>query len=176
MKQWVKYGLHVRLVEIQDARFILDLRTDPRLSRYMTGTSLSVQDQEEWIARYKERERRGEEYYFITLNDQGERLGVSRLYNFDAESFEAGSWIYRWGLDTSVPILGDLAVRDFGFDELRYGVCRFEVMKGNESVIRYHRRFQPEFLGEDERACYFRITREAYETYRDKLLKIFYHG
>ena len=60
MKQWVKYGLHVRLVEIQDARFILDLRTDPRLSRYMTGTSLSVRDQEEWIARYKERESRGE--------------------------------------------------------------------------------------------------------------------
>ena len=35
-----KYGLEVRFVEEKDAQFILGLRTDSRLGRYISETSL----------------------------------------------------------------------------------------------------------------------------------------
>lgn len=171
----IKYGLHLRTVDESDAAFILGLRTDERLSRFLSETSVSIEDQIEWIGQYKQRERKGEEYYFISLDGEGNRLGLNRLCNFDADSFEAGSWLFRRGLDTGIPVLGDLATRDFGFEELHFDSCRFEVLRGNEAVVKYHRGFRPELVGEDERAYYFRLSRPAYEVYRNKLLKIFFH-
>ena len=170
-----KYGLYVRLVDTSDAAFILGLRQDERLSRYLSKTDASLAQQVDWIERYKERERKGEEYYFVYTDETGNRFGVNRLYNFDADSFEAGSWLFLQGLQTHIPILGDLAARDFGFEDLGYSSCRFEVMKGNRSVIRYHEGFHPDRVGEDERAYYFALSRTAYTVHRDKLLKIFLH-
>jgi len=170
------YGLQIRTVDESDAGFIVALRTDPHLSRYMSGTSVSLDDQVAWIKQYRLREESGSEYYFIALDDEGNRLGLTRLYNFDASSFEVGSWIYRRGLPTAIPLLGDLATRDFGFNELNFAYCRFEVLKGNEAVIRYHRPFKPTLIKEDERAYYFTLSREDYMVYRDKLLKIFFYG
>ena len=176
MKQWVKYGLYVRLVDESDAEFILGLRQDERLSRYLTKTSLDIADQLKWIRDYKEREKKKEEYYFIYEDGEGNRLGVSRVYDFDGDSFESGSWVFRQGLELSIPVMGDLACRDFGFEELGFAYCRFEAMRGNERVIRYQKAFHPDLVGEDERAYYFRMSYETYKVHRDKLLKLFFHG
>ena len=37
-----KYGLHVRLVNEDDAEFIVSLRTDPKLSRFIHDTGNDV--------------------------------------------------------------------------------------------------------------------------------------
>ncbi len=60
-----KYGLHVRLVREEDAEFILQLRTDPLLSRFLHATKNNLQKQKEWIRDYKLREAKGEDYYFF---------------------------------------------------------------------------------------------------------------
>ena len=60
-----KYGLVARFVKEDDAAFIVQLRTDPILSRFLHATDSSVEKQKEWIHSYKERESRGEDYYFI---------------------------------------------------------------------------------------------------------------
>ena len=77
-----KYGLEVRFVEEKDAQFILGLRTDSRLGRYISETSLDVLQQVEWIRNYKLREERRKEYYFI-YSYEGESVGVNRIYNID---------------------------------------------------------------------------------------------
>ena len=60
-----KYGLHVRLVNEDDAAFIVKLRTDERLGQFIHATSPDVEQQKAWIRKYKEREAEGLEYYFI---------------------------------------------------------------------------------------------------------------
>lgn len=60
-----RYGVKVRLVTEQDVSFILSLRTDKRLSRYLHKTDNDLVKQLEWMKAYKERERKGEDYYFI---------------------------------------------------------------------------------------------------------------
>ena len=62
-----KYGLKARLVEEQDAAFILSLRTDPKLSRFLHPTENDEEKQRAYIRGYKEREKQGKDYYFILL-------------------------------------------------------------------------------------------------------------
>jgi hypothetical protein len=52
-------------------------------------------------------------------------------------------------------ILGDIIVREIGFNELKKLKCLFDVRKGNTNVIKYHARYNPEKIGEDELNYYY---------------------
>jgi hypothetical protein len=170
-----KYGFSFRLVEIEDAQFILELRTNPRLARNLSTTSLRLEDQQHWISEYKKRESERKEFYFLTLDEKGEKLGVNRIYNCDEESFEIGSWVFLPDLLITTSIFGDLAVRDFGFEVLSYKYCRFELLRSNRPVLKYHLEFKPDLISEDETKFYFRLSREKFYKHRDKLLKMIYY-
>ena len=51
-----RYGISVRLVEEDDAEFILKLRTNRKLSRYLHKTDADIEKQIQWIRNYKKRE------------------------------------------------------------------------------------------------------------------------
>lgn len=172
-----KYGIIQRYVDESDAEFILSLRLNKKLSQYLTKTENNLEKQIEWIKAYKEREKQGKEFYFITIDENGNRYGVNRLYNFDNYSFEAGSWLFSNETNSSISILADLATRDFGFClNEKFNACRFEVRKDNLSVIAYHKRFKPELINEDESKYYFSVSKNNFEEYKNKLLKIYGYG
>jgi len=175
IEQFTRYGLTFRTVEEADASFILALRTDAVLSRFLSSTEPGIATQKEWIREYKKRENRNEEVYFVSLNWQGERQGLNRLYNYKDDCFEIGSWLYKAGLDISVPVLGDLAARDYGFERLGFACCNFGVRKDNLAVLKYHQGFKPEKTGESELDYYFRLSYDDYKTHRNKLLKLLNH-
>ncbi|MCW3106736.1 MAG: Butyryltransferase [Segetibacter sp.] len=174
--QFNKYGLTFRTVEEEDAFFILELRNNQVLSRFLSPTNPDVEQQKEWIRCYKQREEQNEEAYFISLDDKGGRQGLNRLYNYEKDCYEIGSWLYKPGLDMSVAILGDLAARDYGFETLGFSTCKFEVRKANLSVVKYHLRFNPEKIGETDFDYYFSLSYDNYKKQRDKLLKILDNG
>lgn len=171
-----KFGLLFTTVKEEDASFIIELRNDPLLSRFLSATSADLQQQKEWIKKYKLREDQNEEIYFICSNTEGVKQGLNRLYNFEDDCFEIGSWLYKPGLNMSIPILGDLAARDFGFDTLGFKSCKFEVRKKNLSVLKYHLAFKPERIGESDLNYYFRLSYESYKQHHDKLLKLLNYG
>lgn len=172
ISQFKKYGLTFRTVEEEDAPFILELRSNKALSRFLTATDPDLEKQVEWIRSYKQREQQNEEVYFISLDNKGDRQGLNRLYNYEPDCFEIGSWLYKPGLEKYVSIRGDLAVRDYGFETLGFTHCKFAVRKANLSVVRYHAGFKPEKTGETEIDYFFRLSYDNYRRHRDKLLKI----
>lgn len=172
MCAFTKYGLTFRTVEEEDAPFILELRNNKSLSRFLSATDPHIEKQVEWIRNYKEREAQNEEYYFVSFNDKLQRQGLNRLYNFEQDSFEIGSWVYKPGLNMNVAILGDFAARDYGFETLGFSSCRFFVRKANVSVVKYHLGFDPEITGETEMDYFFRLSYHNYKKRRDRLLKI----
>ena len=89
-----RYGVKVRLVTEQDVSFILSLRTDKRLSRYLHKTDNDLVKQLEWMKAYKERERKGEDYYFIYTNDDGP-FGLNRIYDIHGDCGTGGSWLCK---------------------------------------------------------------------------------
>ena len=122
-----KYGYFFRLVEIEDADFIVSLRTDKRLSRFISRTSSIIEDQVKWIEEYKKRESNGEEIYIICLDSNEKRLGVNRLYNIKENEFEVGSWLYDQEKNDAAAVIGDLFSRSLAFEVLKLRKCKFNV-------------------------------------------------
>ena len=89
-------SLSLRLADEDDADFIYGLRVDPRYNQHLSVVGGTSDDQRNWLSKYKERESRGEEYYFIILRKTDHfPLGTIRVYDFigGRQSFAVGSWI-----------------------------------------------------------------------------------
>lgn len=113
-----KYGVHVRLINENDAEFIIRLRTDPKLTKYIHDTPADFELQRAWIRNYKGREAQGLEYYFIFYKD-GKPFGVNRLYHMEnPEHFTSGSWICLPGTPVEAVLASSLIPRLIAFEKL----------------------------------------------------------
>jgi RimJ/RimL family protein N-acetyltransferase len=166
-------GFRMRLVGPDDAAFIVALRTDEALSRHLHSTPPDVAKQKAWIEQYKERELQQQEFYFIAETYTGEKLGLTRLYNFSGDTFELGSWIFKKGQHESIPVLADIAARDFAFETLGFRKCVFNVRKENKRVVRYHQLFKPAKVGEDDLNYYFELDYSTYLKNKTRITNFF---
>ena len=128
----------LRLVEEEDSYFILKLRQNKELNKYISSTDITVEQQKEWIKKYKIREENKEEYYFIILNkEMNQPCGTVRIYNIDKINKVAtwGSFI----LDFIRPDGASKEVIDislnFAFKELKLKKIELDVRKANKKAI-----------------------------------------
>ncbi len=167
-----KYGLEARLVKEEDAAFIIKLRTDPTLSRFIHATDLDLQKQIDWIRSYKEREKVGLEYYFIFSID-GITYGLERIYDIQNNSFTHGSLVFDANSPFGASIKADIITREIGFNTLDKECNFFDVSKGNSGVISYHQRFKPVTISEDEESYHYSLSRDNFEKYKSIYMKLF---
>ena len=71
--------INMRLVEVEDAHYILRLRMDE--GKILSPTENSIEKQVKWLRDYKDRETEKKEYYFIIESKNGSRLGTARIYD-----------------------------------------------------------------------------------------------
>ncbi len=164
-------GVSLKPVEVDDAAFILQLRADPDLNRHLSATPPDLDNQKQWIAKYKTRETEGTEYYFIILRD-GEDAGTVRLYDFQGDSFCWGSWIIKRGTPPHVAIASAIMVYDFAFGPLGFTRSHFDVRRDNLSVRKFHLRTGAEIISSDEQNDYFVITAARFMEGRPQLARI----
>lgn len=167
-----KYGLNVRLVAITDAPFIVHLRTNKELSKYLHPISPDVCEQRIWLEKYKLREQEGKEYYFIFSRD-GQDLGLERIYDIEGENYTHGSLIFSPSAPIGTAILADIITREIAFDFLGLSNNYFDVRKGNVNVRNYHLKFAPTYLREDADSYYYILKKENFESNKNKFLKLF---
>jgi len=91
------YAFRLRPIADHDAAFVVELRRNPELNRYLHAGSNQVEGQLAWLARYYERE--GAYYFVIERCNNGMSEGVIGLYDIDLDtsSGEWGWWILRPG-------------------------------------------------------------------------------
>ena len=171
-----KYNAYIRLAQVNDAKFIVDLRGDEIKSKFLSEISTDIKMQEDWLKNYKFREAKGEEYYFIVCDLQGNSFGTTRLYNFRGEIFFTGSWVFLDSSPEGLPIIGDILGREIAFDILKYSFCQFEVRKGNSKVLKYHKTYKPRLVDEDELNFYFELNREEFNFQKSNILKLYGYG
>lgn len=174
-----KYGVQFRFVNENDAAFIVKLRTDPRLSRFIHDTDNDIDKQKAWIRKYKEREAAGTEYYFAVSIDN-KTQGFIRIYSIHDKTFTVGSII----MDKEAPIHCALAATIVA-KEIAFEVLELEledtfdgVHVDNKQVVKLslswgkkeYRRFQ------DVKGEYiaFRLTKEDYIQVKPKKVRQLY--
>lgn len=168
----IRYGLQYRLVEGSDAEFIVKLRNNSKLVRFIHSTSNSVLEQIEWTKLYKKREEKGQEYYYIFENNKGTKLGISRLYNIQKDNFTHGSWVFTPTAPAGSAILGDIIVREIGFKLLKRRKNIFDVRRNNKEVIKYHMRYCPDVIKRDELNIYYELNLQNFERGKQNYLNI----
>lgn len=168
-----RYGIHVRLVSEADSPFILTLRTDEKLGRFIHATSPDVQQQIEWTRKYKEREKQGEDYYFVFEKPKGNPLGVCRIYDINNDNFTIGSWLFKKDAPVGAAILGDIITREIAFSLFPHSILNFDVRKANLNVNRYQATYKPQIVREDELSYYYTCSKENFEKYKKLHLRMF---
>ncbi len=168
-----RYGLHVRLAVPSDAEFVVRLRTDPKLSRHLHQVQADVEGQRKWLESYKERERRGEELYFVFEKPAGTPLGLCRIYGIEADRFTVGSWIFDPASPAGAAILADLITRELAYELMPGKTLFFDVRKDNITVLRYQATFRPTQVGEDEDNIYYTQDPVLFERQKQLHLRMF---
>jgi RimJ/RimL family protein N-acetyltransferase len=154
----------LRLVERSDAEFILRLRTDPVLSRYLNPTDDSLEKQLRWMEEYEKREQSGTDFYFIIEDHRGIPLGTFRLYNIDGKSgvYEAGSWIVSPDAPRETANESFYLLFDYAFAEHDLAVYEGVVRRDNKKSLQFNICCGNKVYREDEQNCYVRMTEQDF--------------
>jgi RimJ/RimL family protein N-acetyltransferase len=145
--------INLRTAEPSDAEFILSLRLDEKLSRYLKPTDPSVVKQKIWIA---EKIKQPNDYHMIIELKDGKRLGVVALYDINNDVFEWGRWLIVPNSPIYVLIESCFLVYDFAFNTLGLNSTKSKVRKSNKSVLKFHLNYGADIQKEDDK--YVHIT------------------
>ena len=113
------------------------------------------------------------QFYFIIQKLDGTPCGTVRVYDIRSDSFCWGSWILNENKTRFAAIESAFLVYKFGFESLGFKKCHFDVMKGNDKVISFHKKMGAVQVGEDEANYYYEITDVAVKFSEQKLSVIF---
>ena len=149
--------LSFRNATVDDAAFILSLRTDAEKSRYLSAVSGELAAQQAWLERYA---RADDQAYFI-IEYQDVPIGTVRLYDPQGESFCWGSWILHRSRPSQAAMESALMVYAYAVDHLGFTAAPFDVRKGTERVWQFHQRFGAVRIAETELDYLYRIEAPA---------------
>lgn len=157
---------------IDDAVFILSLRTDPGKSRFLSSVTGAIEDQRDWLARYALAENQA---YFI-IEYQNEPIGTVRLYDPQEGSFCWGSWILASNRPTQAAMESALMVYAYALDYLGFTAAHFDVRKGNERVWQFHERFGAVRTSSTDSDYLYSLSRSAIQMSRERYKKFLPNG
>lgn len=166
MKPYVRgKSIFLREVSVEDAAFVVELRTDPEKSKHISETSRDISKQEKFISSYKENVT---DFYFIICDWSWNTLGTVRIYDIREDSFCWGSWILAKNAPKNSAIESALLIYDFAFFSLHYSKAHFDVRKENTRVVDFHKRFGAAIIDEDAKNYFFHYDLETYMSTRQK--------
>lgn len=124
---------YLKSVEVEDAEFILKLRTDANISRFLNKTENDIKKQIKWI---EEQQIRTNDYYFIIYDKTTDKkVGTYGIYNINNEQGEFGRFIC---IDSPVQsIETGLLIADFAFNALNLEKAIASVDISNKKTISF---------------------------------------
>lgn len=167
-------SINLREIEVSDAEFVLQLRTDSEKSRFIHKTENDLQKQIEYIQNYKNKDQ---EWYFIIESKTGEALGTYRLYDvIDNDDFCTGSWIIKNGAPVNVAIESTLLLYDFGFYTLGFSKAHFDSRKENHNVRAFNEKIMRATITSiheesGDEAVFYAFPKKDYEVLRRKFAR-----
>ncbi|MFA6636135.1 MAG: GNAT family N-acetyltransferase [Candidatus Omnitrophota bacterium] len=163
--------IDLRLVDLEDAKYLLELRIASYASKYLSKTPNDIKKQVQWIRDYKIREQNKKEYYFIIESKKCHKYGTFRVYDLLEDSFCWGSWIVEPNSPPYVAIESVMLALEFGFNMLGFTKCHFDVRNDNKRVLEFHSRFGAKVVGRDQLNVYFNLDKDVFEKAKNKYKK-----
>ena len=151
--------VNIREVSIDDAKFILDLRTSER-AKFLHHTEYNIQAQIDYIKYYLTLD---DEWYFIIEDKEHNPIGTDRIITKDKNTFETASTIM-------VPEATPIQVIEMTRLILLYAFCVLGfskhyayTMKTNEQINKLNLLQGMKIKREDDNFYYFETTIDDYK-------------
>jgi RimJ/RimL family protein N-acetyltransferase len=130
------FAYRLRPIADKDAEFIIKLRCDPELNRFLHSTSVSLYSQLDWLAKYYARP--GDWYFVLERRYDSISEGLSSLYDLDAQQCiaEWGRWILR--KDSLAAVESAWLIYRCAFELLSLRQVYCQTVAENESVVSFH--------------------------------------
>lgn len=132
------FAFGLRPLTVEDAEFIVELRSDRQRSRFLHPIPPSVEAQRAYVLEYFE--RAGDYYFVVVRQGKNSREGLVAIYNADLRKRTAdwGRWILRPGSWASVE--SALRIYEAAFDYLQLDEVRSQTICENRHVVGFHDR------------------------------------
>lgn len=156
--------IDMRCVTTDDAQFIVNLRNDDFLNKYVHTVSKDVELQAEWIRKQIARDN---DYYFIYSDKNGKPVGLCSVYDIDSNSQTAsfGRWI-SWG-NAAENVESVILSFDFAFKN-NIRTLYLDMVSGNTKIIKFWKRFgaqyDKELFIDDMHLSRYIVTDEMYNS------------
>lgn len=155
--------VNLRSVTEEDAEFILEIRNDPEISKFLPSLNVTVNQQQGWINHQR---KDSDSYYFMIEDKMNVSIGTISVYNIEENRAEMGRFC-----SFGNPIQNSeaaLILDDFIFYKLGVDYLNIWVYKENETVLSFNKGFGCEWKGEskDEKGIpyiYGTLTKEGFE-------------
>lgn len=157
-----KEDLKFKLVDIEDIEFILKLRTDSKLSEFLSYTKPDIEKQREWIREYKLREKEKKEYYYI-IEYNNIKYGTLRIYDINNGVGTWGSWIISPERPKGLADLSAYESFNICFEKLDLEKIVLDVLKENKKAIYLYEKYNFIKYDEDEKYFYYYLTKQDYK-------------
>jgi RimJ/RimL family protein N-acetyltransferase len=167
-------NLYLKEVQLTDTNYILKLRTDKNLSKYLNKTKNSKIDQKKWLKDYLIRRKEKKEFYFIFQLKNKKNLGFARIIYLKKNLFHFGGWILEKNKKPWISLECCLAIYEYGFNILKYKNCLLWIHLKNIDVINYHKSLGAKFVKRTKKEIFFNFSKNNYIKLKKKF-KYFYH-
>ena len=127
-------AFRLRPVEVSDAEFMVRLRKDETLSRFLNETSGVVMDQQNYIRSYFSKE--DDVYFIVERRDNAAPQGMIAIYDIKDGRAEWGRWILQEGSLAAIESAYLIYVAAFEFLKLDTVYCR--TVQENQKVVSFH--------------------------------------
>ena len=129
-------GFRLRPARLSDSEFILSLRTQPQLSRYLHPVSGRIEDQQAWMRAYFERP--GDYYFVVERAASQQAVGTIALVDVEGPggSAEWGRWILSPESMAALP--SALLIYRLGFGSLQLDRIYCNTVAENAGVVSFH--------------------------------------
>lgn len=149
-------NLYLDLVREEDAEFILELRNNPDLNKYISYTDVSLEKQKDWIKKYKEREKEEKEFYFIIrIKNTLLKCGTVRIYNITEENVTWGSFILNRERPDGASYEVIKETLKFIFNLLKINTVLLDVKKENYKAIHIYEKSGFKKFDEDKENFFY---------------------
>ena len=122
--------VNLRSVTVNDAAFILQIRNNPEISRFLPPLKVTIEQQQQWIEKQR---NDNDSYYFLMEDKDGNPIGTTSVYDIKNGDAETGRLCSLGAPSSNVEAC--MMLHDFCFNIIGLTTLHIWVYEDNKPVI-----------------------------------------
>ncbi len=172
-KHKITKNVIMKEVTLRDTSYILKLRTNKILSKYINPTSSNKNTQILWMKKYFIRRKKKKEFYFIFQKKKFKNFGIGRIIHLKKDIFHFGGWVLNTKSSPSLALESCLSIYEYAFNNLKYKKTILWINLHNKKVINFHKNLGAKPFKKTKTELFLNFNKDDYKKVKKKFIYFF---